>query len=85
MDKRLSLVFITKLRSAFTNRREYAKLFFSSEIYDYCQSLPEGDFDLYHGAKSNILNRFEQLTNKTEISSSAALLTENSSIFRSDI
>ena len=85
IDKRLSLVFITKIRSAFANRREYAKLLFSSEIYGYCQSLPEDDFDLYHGGKSNILNLFEQVTNKTENSSSAVLLTENSPIFRSDI
>ena len=85
IDKRLSIVFITKIRSAFTNRREYVKLLFSSEIYDYCQILSEDDFDLYHGAKSNILNLFQQVTNNTEISSSAVLLTENSPIFRSDI
>ena len=34
--------------------------------------------------KSNILNWFEQLANKNEISSSAALLIELSPMFRSD-
>ena len=57
---------------------------FSSEIYDYRQSLSEDDSDLYHGFKSNILNRFEQVTNRIEISSSAALLIELSLMFRSD-
>ena len=45
VDKRLSLVFITKLRSAVTYRREHAKLLFSSEIYHYCQSLSEDGSD----------------------------------------
>ena len=40
--------------------------------------------DLYHGLKSNILNRFEQVTNRIEISSSAALLIELSPVFRRD-
>ena len=84
VDKRLSPAFITKLRSAITYRRKHAKLMFSSEIYDYCQSLSEDGSDLYHGVKSNILNRFEQVANRTEISSSAALLIELSPMFRSD-
>ena len=84
MDKRLSPAFITKPRPAVTYRREHAKLLFSSEIYDYCQSLSEDGSDLYHGVKSNILNRFEQVANRTEISSSAALLIELSPMFRSD-
>ena len=84
VDKRLSPTFITKLRSAITYRRKHAKLMFSSEIYDYCQSLSEDGSDLYHGVKSNILNRFEQVANRTEISSSAALLIELSPMFRSD-
>ena len=41
---------------------------FSSEIYDYCQNLSEDGSDLYHGVKSNILNRSEQVTNRIEIS-----------------
>ena len=84
MEKRLSPAFITKLRSTVTYRREYAKLLFSSEIYVYCQSLSEDGSDLYHVVKSNILNRFEQVANRTEISSSAALLIELSPMFRSD-
>ena len=83
-DKRLSPTFITKLRSAITYRREHAKLLFSSEIYDYSQSLSENGSDLYHGVKSNILNRFEHVTNRIEISSLAALLIELSPLFRSD-
>ena len=39
---------------------------------------------LYPGVKSNIPNRFENVTNRTEISSSAALLIELSTMFRSD-
>ena len=56
VDKRLSPAFIKKLRSAVTYRCDHAKLLFSSEIYDYCQSLSEDGSDLYHGVKSNILN-----------------------------
>ena len=67
VDKRLSPAFITKLRSAATYIREHNKLLFSSEIYDYCQSLSEDGSDLYHGVKSNILNLFEQVTNRIEI------------------
>ena len=47
-------------------------------------SLSENGSDLYHGVKSNILNRFEHVTNKIEISLSAALLIELSPFFRSD-
>ena len=61
-----------------------AELFFSSGIYDYCQSLPEDGSDLYHGVRSNILNRFEQMANRIQISSSAALLIELNPMFRSD-
>ena len=84
MDKRLSPAFITKLRSAVTYRREHARLLFSSEMYDYYQSLSEDGSDLYRGVKTNILNRFEQETNRIEISSSAALLIELSPKFKSD-
>ena len=84
VDKRLNFAFITKLRSAVTYRSEHAKLLFSSEVYDYCQSLSEDGSDLYHGVKSNILYRFEQVTNRNEISSSAALLIGLSPMFRSD-
>ena len=84
MDKRLSPAFITKLRSAVTYRREHARLLFSSEMYDYYQSLSEDGSDLYRGVKANILNRFEQETNRIEISSSAALLIELSPKFKSD-
>ena len=84
MDKRLSPAFITKLRSAVTYRREHARLLLSSEMYDYYQSLSEDGSDLYRGVKTNILNRFEQVTNRIEISSSAALLIELSPKFKSD-
>ena len=84
MDKRLSPAFMTKLRSAVTYRREHARLLFSSEMYDYYQSLSEDGSDLYRGVKTNILNRFEQVTNRIEISSSAALLIELSPKFKSD-
>ena len=46
--------------------------------------MSENCSDLHQSVKSNILNRFEQVTNKIEISSSAALLIELSPIFRSD-
>ena len=59
VDKRLSPAFITKLRSALTYTREHAKLLFSSEIYDNCQSFSEDGSDLYHGVKSNIPNLFD--------------------------
>ena len=39
---------------------------------------------LYHGVKSNFLNRFEEAMNRIEISSSAALLIELSLTFRTD-
>ena len=57
---------------------------FSPEIYDHCQSSFEDGSDLHHGVKYNIPNRFEQVTNRIEISSSAALLIELSPMFRSD-
>ena len=60
VEKQLSPAFITKLRSVVTYRREHAKFFFSSEIYDCYQSLSEDGSDSYHGVKSNILNRFEK-------------------------
>ena len=47
--------------------------------------MSEDDSDLHQTVKSNILNRFEQVTNKIEISSSAALLIGLSPIFKSDI
>ena len=81
VDKRLSPAFITKPVSTVTYRREYAKLLFSFEIYDYCRSLSA---DLHHGVKSNILNRFEQVTNRIETSWSAVLLIELNPMFRSD-
>ena len=82
MDERLSPAFIIKLRSAVTYKREEAQLLFSSEIYDYFQSLPEDGSHLYHSVKFNIFNRFEQVTNRTEISSTAALLIEFSPMIR---
>ena len=45
--------------SAVTNRLEHAKLLFSFETYNYCQSLSEDGFDLHHGVKSYIRNPFE--------------------------
>ena len=39
---------------------------------------------LYHGIKSNILNRFQQVINRIEVSSLAALLIELRPMFRSD-
>ena len=84
MEKRLSPDFTTNLRSSVTYRSDHAKTLFSPEIYKYCQSLSEDGSDLYHGVKSNILNWFEQVTNRIEISSSTALLIELSPMFRSN-
>ena len=83
MDKRLSPALIIKLRSAVTYRREHVSCCFHL-TYDYCQSLSEDGSDLYHGVKSNILDRFKQVTNRTEISSSAVLSIELSSVLKKD-
>ena len=84
MDKRRSPAFIKNTGPAVTYRCEQANLLFSSEIYYYCQSLSDDGSDLYHGVKSNIFNRFKQVTSRIEISSSAVLLIELSPMFRSD-
>ena len=52
-----------------------AKLLFSSEVYNYAQSLSEEGSDLYHGTKSSILQRFEITSAKSPTSSSAALMS----------
>ena len=84
VDKRLSSAFIKNPRSTATYRRWYAKLLFSSQIYDYCIIFSEDGSDLYHSLKSNILNVFEQVTNRFEISSLAVLLIGFSPMFRKD-
>ena len=78
-DKRLNQAFITKLRSAIQYRREHAKRLFSSEIYNYAQSLSDDGSDLYHGTKSNILQRFDKTPAKQPM---AALIVELSPMFR---
>ena len=83
MDKRLSSAFIIKLRSTVIYRREHVSCWFHLK-YDYCQSLSEDGSDLYHGVKSNILDGFKQVTNRTEISSSAVLSIELSPVLKSD-
>ena len=84
VDKRRSPAFIKNTGPAVTYRCEQANLLFLSEIYYYCQSLSDDGSDLYHGVKSNIFNRFKQVTSRIEISSSAVLLIELSPMFRSD-
>ena len=83
VDKRLSPAFITKLRSAVTYRREHARLLFSSEmiIVKVCLRMV---LICIIVVKTNSLNQFEQVTNRIEISSSAALLIEPSPKFKSD-
>ena len=83
MDKQLSPAFIIKLRSTVTYRCEHVSCCFHLK-YDYCQSLSEDGSDLYHGVKSNILDRFKQVTNRTETSSSAVLSIELSPVLKSD-
>ena len=83
VDKRLNQTFLTKLRAAITYRRQHAKLLFSSEIYNYAQSLSNDGSDLYHGTKSSILQRFEKTSAPSPSSASAALVVELSPMFRS--
>ena len=83
MDKQLSPAFIIKLRSTVTYRREHVSCCFHLK-YDYCQSLSEDGSDLHHRVNSNILDRFKQVTNRTEISSSAVLSIELSPVIKRD-
>ena len=82
VDKRLNQAFLTKLRAAIQYRRQHAKLLFSSEVYNYSQSLSEDGSDLYHGTKSSILQRFDITPAKPPTSTSAALIVELSPLFR---
>ena len=67
VDKRLTPEFLTKLRDAITYRRDKAKELFSTEIFGSSQCLSLNKNNLYHGTKSNILQRIES----TELPGSA--------------
>ena len=58
-DKRLATQFLTKLRDAVKHRREKAEMLFSSEIFGISQCFSINGHNLYHGTKSNILQRFK--------------------------
>ena len=58
-DKRLTAQFLTKLRDVVKHRREKAEMLFSTEIFGISQCLSINGHNLYHGTKSNILQRFK--------------------------
>ena len=81
VDKRLSLPFLTKLRAAITYRRNHAQMLFKTEIFGTSQCLSINSETLYHGTKSNILQRFEK-TNCPGLSPSSVIIIELSAILR---
>ena len=58
-DKRLTTQFLNKLRDVVRNRREKAEMLFSTEIFGICQCFSINGYNLCHGTKSNILQRFK--------------------------
>ena len=73
--------FLTKLRDAVRHRHEKAEMLFSTEIFGISQCLLINGHNLYHGTKSNILQRFKP----TEFSgneTSSAIIIELSAILR---
>ena len=58
-DKCLTTQFLIKLRDAVKHRREKAEMLFSSEIFGISQCFSINVHKLYHGTKSNILQRFK--------------------------
>ena len=72
---------LTKLRDAVRHRREKAEILFSTEIFGISQCLSVNEHNLYHGTKSNILQRFKPTKFPgNEISS--AIIIELSAILR---
>ena len=57
-DKRLTTQFVTKLRDAVRHRREKAEMLLSTEIFGISQCLSINGHNLYHGTKSNILQKY---------------------------
>ena len=73
--------FLTKLRDAVRHRREKAEMLFSTEIFGISQCLSINGHNIYHGTKSNILQRFkptEFLGNET----SSAIIIKLGAILR---
>ena len=50
---------LTKFRDAVKHRREKAQMLFSTECFGTSQYLSVNSKNLYHGTKSNILQRIE--------------------------
>ena len=73
--------FLNKLRDAVRHCREKAEMLLSTEIFGISQCLSINGHNLYHGRKSNILQRFKPIEfpgNET----SSAIIIELSAILR---
>ena len=80
VGKRLSSELLTKLRDAINYRREQVQELFNNEILGFSQCLSING-DIYHGTKSNLLQRFET-TDPPAPSASSALIIELSALMR---
>ena len=80
-DKRFTTQFLTKLRDAARHRREKAEMLFSTEIFGISQCLSINGHNLYHGTKSNTLQRFEP-TEFPGSETSSGILIKLSAILR---
>ena len=75
IDHCLNLPFLTKFRSAITNRRIHTQKLFATELFGTSQCLSIDHKTLYHGTKADILRRYEKVS-YPEISSSSAIIVE---------
>ena len=73
-EKRLTTQFVTKLRDAVRHHREKAEMLFSTEIFGIFQCLSINGHNLYHGTKSNILQRFKPIEFPGNETSSAIII-----------
>ena len=80
-DKRLTTQFLTKSRDAVRHHCENVEMMFSTEIFGTSQCLSINRHNLYHGTKSNILQRFKP-TEFPGNETSSAIIIKLSAILR---
>ena len=73
--------FLTKLRDAVRHCREKAEMLLSTEIFGISQCLSINGHNLYHGRKSNILQRFKP-TEFPGNETSSAIIVKTSTILQ---
>ena len=80
VDKRLTQPFLVKLRAAIQYRRDHAKMLFKTEIFGTSQCLSINSTNMYHGTKSNVLQRIPK-SNAPDSSPLSAIIIELSAVF----